>query len=190
MKLQFESTVLAAIIASITTLVGFFLNDFFQRRSARRRQLKSQYAEIIVQSRSIRRTLLTFYEFNIAFMGMLHTIKDGWQENETELDIQIQSAFNYESLTNKYKDLLNEQQNKLDAAFFMLAGMGKNHKIPTWQDGSTYAEDVELQEAIERVLTYKKSHDNFDEAKDSINLYFRRPLAIIQDICTARMRVL
>jgi hypothetical protein len=171
-------------------MVGFFINSFISKRRNAQHELKKAYADIIASARSIRRTLIVFHEFNISFTNMILTIKDGDAINMTELDIQKQAAFNYEAMANKYRDILTEQQGQLDQAFFTLTGTEKGYLVKRWQNKSKDKNDKSLQSAVEKILSYKEDPKSIDDAKDTVDTYFKSPLQTIQKICSDRMQKL
>lgn len=185
-----NSTILAALIAAITTMLGFFINEYITRRRNEKQELKQAYGDVISSARNIRRTLIVFHEFNISFRSMMHMIRDGDASSITELEIQKQAAFNYEEKANSYRDILTTQQGQLDKAFFILIGTEKDHLIKRWKNKSKDRDDKALQSSIEKILSYKGDADTFDDAKYSVDTYFDKPLKNIQRICSGRMRKL
>ncbi|MCA9313833.1 hypothetical protein KDA08_05995 [Candidatus Saccharibacteria bacterium] len=183
-----NSTILAALIAAITTMLGFFINEHIARRRNEKQELKQAYGEVISSARNIRRTLIVFHEFNISFRSMMHMIRERDASSATELEIQKQAAFNYEEKANNYRDILTTQQGQLDKAFFILIGTEKNHLIKRWKNKPKDKDDNALQTAVEKILSYKEDADTFEDAKYSVDTYFDKPLKNIQRICSNRMR--
>ncbi|HYH75008.1 MAG TPA: hypothetical protein VD735_03525 [Candidatus Saccharimonadales bacterium] len=115
------SPLAVALITAISTLSGFFVNDLINRRRIRRQQLKSSYAELIASARGIRRTHIMLSDYEMTFSSVLDNIRDEDYSNPAELEVQKQTALNYDSRANEYRSLLIEQHEKIDKAYMLIA---------------------------------------------------------------------
>lgn len=183
-----DTTLSAALVASITTILGFFINNHFSRSRKKKNDLRAGYYDLIAYSRNIRRTLIAFHEFDISFTNMAQIVREQDVENQSDLDISKKAAFNYEENANKYRDVLAEQQYKLDRSFFTIISIEKDYKIAKWRNKAKGEDDKRIQDAVNKVLSYNKSPKTIDNAKYEVDKYFEEPLTTLQEICTKRAR--